>query len=196
MIKHKITPVLALLCSVLFGAISTTAQAELSVAVSGDGERMVAKQVTAVITAINKETRDITLEGPLGNTITLKAGDGVTRFDEFAVGDHVTATYSASISGELRAPTEAEAQEPLVVLDAAAIAKANMPPGAAVGMVVRAVCTIEGLNRATRTVTVKDSNGNFHVIGDVKPEKIAEAAIGDTVVIIYSQAVALTLEKS
>jgi len=195
MINRKLIPALALLSTMLLGAMSSIAQAEVEVAVSGDGERMVAKQVTAVITNINHETRDFTLEGPLGNTITLNAGDAVTRFDEFAKGDMVMASYSESISGELRAPTEEELLEPWVELDAAAIAEADMPPGAAVGLAVRAVCTIEGMNRATQTVTVMDPRGRFHVIGDVDPARMAGVALGDTVIITYSQAVALTLEK-
>jgi hypothetical protein len=196
MLKFKLTPVLALLSSLLLGVLPTTVFAELDVAVSGDGERMTAKQVTAVITAIDEKTRDITLQGPLGSTVTLKAGDAVTRFDEFAIGDLVQARYVESISGELRAPTEAERRAPWVELDAAGIAEANMAPGAAVGLVVRAVCTIEGMNRATHTVTVKDPRGNFHVIGDVNPMKMEGVALGDTVIITYSQAVALSLEKS
>lgn len=194
MINLKLIPALALASTMLLGAVSS-AQAEVEVAVSGDGGRMIAKQVTAEITSINHETRDFTLEGPLGNNITLNAGEAVTRFDEFAKGDMVVASYSESLSGELRAPTEEELQDPWVELDAAAIAKTDMPPGAAVGLAVRAVCTIEGMNRATQTVTVLDPRGRFHIIGDVDPAKMTGVALGDTVIITYSQAVALTLEK-
>jgi hypothetical protein len=164
--------------------------------VSGDGERMIAKQVSAQITAIDPQTRDITLEGPLGNTITLRASEAVKRFDEFAVGDLVQATYAESISGELRAPTEAELETPWVELDGAAIAEEDLPPAAGVGTVIRAVCTIEGLNRATRTVTVQDPRGLYHVIQDVDPAKMEGVNIGDTIIITYSQAVALSLEKA
>jgi hypothetical protein len=186
---------IALVSTFAFGALPTAVLAEVEVTVAGAGERAIAKQVTAKIIGINTETRDITLEGPLGNTITLNAGPEVGRFDEFAVGDMVLATYSESISGELRAPTELELQEPWVELDAAGIAAANMPPAAGVGRIIRAVVTIEGMNRATGTVTVKDSLGNFHIIPNVSAAKMEEASLGDTVVIIYSQAIALSLEK-
>lgn len=145
--------------------------------------------------AIDPETRDITLEGPLGNTITLTAGPEVERFDEFAKGDNVQATYSESISSELRAPTEEELAEPWVELDAAGVAAANMPPAAGVGLIVRAVCTIEGMNRVTGTVTLQDPRGHYHIVPDVPAAKMEGIKLGDTVVITYSEAIALTLEK-
>ena len=185
---------LCLLPALFLGSVSASAEVEMSV--SGDGERMIAKQVSAQITAIDPQTRDITLEGPLGNTITLRASEAVKRFDEFAVGDLVQATYAESISGELRAPTEAELETPWVELDGAAIAEEDLPPAAGVGTVIRAVCTIEGLNRATRTVTVQDPRGLYHVIQDVDPAKMEGVNIGDTIIITYSQAVALSLEKA
>jgi hypothetical protein len=192
---RKLVSCSAFVCGLLLGAVSMTSVAEVSVTVEGDGERMVAKQITAEIIAVERDTRDITLEGPLGNTITLTAGPEIARFDEFQVGDMVVATYSESISGELREPTEAELAEPWVELDAAGIAEADMPPAAGAGLIVRAVCTIEGLNRVTGTATVKDPRGHYHVIPDVDPARMQGVAIGDTVVITYSQAVALSLEK-
>ena len=186
---------LGLLSSLALGALSAAAIAEVEIAMQGDGERTIAKQVTAEIIAIDPKTRDITLRGPLGNTITLNAGPEITRFDEFAKGDMIQATYSETISGELRAPTEAELAEPWVELDAAGIAAENMPPAAGVGKIVRAVCTVEGMNRVTGTVTVQDPRGHFHVIADVPAAKMEGVKLGDTVVITYSQAIALSLEK-
>ena len=191
----KFSTILAPLCLLPALVVATLSTAEVEMAVSGDGERMVAKRISAQITAIDPKTRNITMEGSLGNTITLKASEAVTRFDEFAVGDLVQAMYSESLSGELRAPTEAELEAPWVELDGAAIAKENMAPAAGVGIVVRAVCTIEGMNRATRTVTVKDPRGLFHVIPDVDPANMEGVNIGDTIIITYSQAIALSLEK-
>jgi len=194
----KFRTVLAPLCllpTLILSAMPSTVIAEIEVSVSGDGERTLVKQISAQITAIDTKTRDITLEGPLGNTITLNAGEAVQRFDEFAVGDLVQASYAESIVGELRAPTETELETPWVELDGATRAEADMLPAAGVGRVIRAVCTIEGLNRASGAVTVKDPHGLYHVIPDVDPVNIEKMKIGDTLVITYSQAVALSLEK-
>ncbi len=195
MINRKLFRALALFCVGLLGMIPALSQAELDVQVRGENERTSTKRISAVITKIDAGTREITLEGSLGNFITLVAGPEITRFDEFAVGDLVVATYVSSLSGELRAPTEAELAEPIVVLNADAVADKNADPGAAAGVSIRAVCTIEGMNRITRTVMLKDPDGDFHLIEDVDPVKMAGVALGDTIIVTYTVAFALTLEK-
>lgn len=196
MISRKLNHALALACAGLLCAIAAVSQAEVDIEIRGNNERTTVKSVSAVITAIDAKTRELTLEGSLGNLITITAGPELARFDELAVGDMVNATYTASVSGELRAPTEEELANPLVVLDAEAIkAQKDEDPGAAAGVTVRAVCTIEGMNRVTGTVMLKDSDGDFHLIEDVDPAKMADVNIGQTVVVTYTEAVALSLDK-
>ena len=196
MISRKLNRALALACAGLLCAIAAVSQAEVDIEIRGNNERTTVKSVSAVITAIDAKTRELTLEGSLGNLITITAGPELARFDELAVGDMVNATYTASVSGELRAPTEEELANPLIVLDAEAIkAQKDEDPGAAVGVTVRAVCTIEGMNRVTGTVMLKDSDGGFHLIEDVDPAKMADVNIGQTVVVTYTEAVALSLDK-
>ena len=60
---------------------------------------------------------------------------------------------------------------------------------------IRAVCTIEGMNRVLGTVTVEDTRGNLHLITDVEPEKMEGVTLGQTLVIVYAEAVALSLEQ-
>ncbi len=196
MISSKLTRALALAFAGLLCTIPAISHAEVDVELRGNNERTTVKSISAVITEIDPKTREITLEGSLGNLITLTAGPEVARFDELAVGDMVNATYTTSVSGELREPTEEELANPLVVLDADAVtASKDEDPGAAVGVTVRAVCTIEGMNRATKTVMLKDSDGDFHIIEDVDPAKMAGVNIGQTIVVTYTEAFALSLDK-
>jgi len=196
MISSKLTRALALACAGLLCTVPTISHAEVDIEVRGNNERTTIKSVSAVITAIDAKSRELTLEGSLGNFITLTAGPEMVRFDELAVGDMVNATYTSSVSGELREPTEEELANPMVVLDADAIsASKDEDPGAAVGVTVRAVCTIEGMNRVTGTVMLKDSDGDFHMIEDVDPAKMAGVDIGQTIVVTYTEAFALSLDK-
>ena len=59
---------------------------------------------------------------------------------------------------------------------------------------IRAVCTIEGMNRLLGTVTLLDANGRAHLIEDVEPEKMSGVELGQTIVVIYREAVALSLD--
>ncbi len=186
--------VLALCLSTLILALPTALQAEEAPAVEAN-DRVLVISIDAEITEVNHETREVTLKGPTGEFTTVTAGENIERFEDFAVGDIVSTTYMASLEGEVREPTEAELAEPWIELDAAAKAGLDMDPGAIVGRVIQAVCTIEGMNRVTRTVMVSDPRGKYHVIGDVEPEKMEGVTLGTTVVLTYSEALAITLVK-
>ena len=182
---------LAAIClSTLIFALPSAVRAE-----DKSGGRAMAISVEAEVTHVDHKAREVTLRGPTGELTTVTASDQIQRFEDFAVGDIVSATYMASLEGEVREPTEAELAEPWVELDAAAKAGLDMDPGAIVGRVIQAVCTIEGLNRVTRTVMVQDPRGKYHVITDVEPEKMEGVTLGTTLVLTYSEAVAISLVK-
>jgi hypothetical protein len=159
-------------------------------------ERAMVLEVEAQITAIDIETRQVSLTGPLGETVTLTAGPGVNRLKELVVGDTVTATYLTSLAAELREPTEEEEMSPFVEITDQVRTESYELPGGAVARIIRAVCTIEGMNRITRTVTIQDARSMVHVIGDVKPESFGMLTLGQKVIITYTEAVALTLQKT
>jgi hypothetical protein len=182
--------VLALLIAVTLGSWQLAAHAKKE-----QGARVAAVSVEAEIVAINQETREVSLRTPMGEVITLTAGDQVKRLNELEQGDRVVTTYIASVEGDLRKPTEEELAEPWVELDDAAVASMAEQPGAGVGRMIQAVCTIEGMNRVLGTVTILDPKGNLHLIGDVEPEDMEGVTLGDTIIITYTEAVAITLEK-
>jgi len=75
------------------------------------------------------------------------------------------------------------------------VSEEGAAPAIGAARVIRAVCTIEGMNRALGAVTIKDPNGKLHVIGGVEPEKMEGVTLGQTVVIVYAEALALTLKQ-
>ena len=107
------------------------------------------------VTEINSETREITLKGPDGELVTVTASDQVKRFDEIQVGDVITFEYYTYMMAEFRQPTEEELAEPLVALAEGGKAPEGMDPGAVVGAIVKAVVTVEILNRPNMTATEK-----------------------------------------
>jgi hypothetical protein len=52
------------------------------------------------------------------------------------------------------------------------------------------------MNRVTGTAMIRDPRGKFHVIGDIPPEKFEGRMLGETIVMVYSEAIALTLERA
>lgn len=150
--------------------------------------------VEAVVTDIDLETRQVSLKTPTGQIVTVTAKEDVVKLEDVSVGDRLRATYLSALEGELREPTEEELAEPWVVLEDSGKGIVDGTPVAGGARLIRAVCTIEGMNRLLGTVTLLDPNGRAHVIGDVEPEKMEGVTLGQTIVVVYEEALALTLE--
>ncbi len=152
-------------------------------------------EMEAVVTAVNLETREVSLEGPNGNIVTIHAQEQIVKLEDVSVGDRLVVTYMEALEAEIRTPTEEELAEPWVVLEDTAVSEDAAQPAVMDARMVRAVVTIEGLNRPLGTATIKDSRGMLHILGDVEPEKMEGVTLGQTAVVIYAQALALSLEK-
>jgi len=154
---------------------------------------LVAMQGT--VTEIVKETRDITLQGTDGKLVTITAGEAVERFDEIAVGDVMTFEYWEYLKAEFRKPTEEELAEPLTVMAEGGKAPEGMDPAAVVGAMVKAVVSIEALNRPLMLATVKGPRGNYVTLPMEDEVLITELNIGQMLILTYAEAIAVSLTK-
>ena len=152
--------------------------------------------VTATVQAIDLEKRELTLKGPLGNVTTLTVDKAVKRLDEVKVGDDVTAKYYVSVAAELREPTDEEKQSPLVVAEGVAKAPKGTAPAAGGLRVIRVVATVEGLERPTRLLTLKGPRGNYLSVRARDVNKLEKLRLGDTIVVTFTEALAVALEKA
>lgn len=175
-------------------ALALPAMAETEAPATESNVRAMVVVLEAVVTDIDLETRQVSLQGPSGQTVTVTAKEDVVKLEDVSVGDRLRATYLSALEGELREPTEEELAEPWLVLQESGKGMVEGTPMAGGARVIRAVCTIEGMNRLLGTVTILDSNGRAHVIGDVEPEKMEGVTLGQTIVMVYEEALALTLE--
>ncbi len=151
--------------------------------------------LSAEVTSINLSNREVTLKGPQGNEVTVAAGPEVKRLAEVKVGDFVRVDYVIAADAEVRPPTPEEAEHPLVIMDAAGRAPNESAPAAGVARRFKVVTTIEALSRVDQTVTVKGPLGNYLTAHVAHPDRLTKVHIGDTVVLIYTEALAVSLEK-
>lgn len=158
-------------------------------------ERMELQSLKGTVKAINAETREITLMGENGELSTITAGEAVERFSEIAVGDAIVFDMYIYLKAEFRAPTPEEIEEPVVVLAEAAKATNDEMPAGAVGAVVKAVVTIEVLDRVHMLATVMGPGGNFLTIQMEDKDLITKLHIGQVVILTYAEAIAVSLEK-
>jgi hypothetical protein len=151
--------------------------------------------IQATIEAIDLETRELILRGPKGNLVTVVADERVQRLNEFKVGDIISADYWIYIMAEFRDPTPEEMAEPLVILAEAGKAPKELPPAAAVGAVVKAVVTIEIINRPDMEVTVRGPRGNYVSFPATDQALLEQLNVGEIAIMTYAEALALSLEK-
>jgi hypothetical protein len=158
-------------------------------------EKLSLVTMQGTVTDIVKETREVTLKGPDGELVTVTAGPEVERFNEIAVGDIINFDYYTYLKAEFRAPTAEELAEPLVVMEGEGKAPEGEAPAGAIGAMVKAVVTIEILNRPQMLATVEGPNGNYLTIPMKDAAFMEKLHIGQVVILTYAEAVAISLSK-
>lgn len=152
--------------------------------------------IEAKVEAVDYEKREVLLRGPMGNLVTVEAGDNVKRLNEIKVGDSVHAKFFTYLQAEFRDPTEEEVANPLVILEDTVKTVKDLPPGGATGSLIKAVVTIEIIDRPDMMVTVKGPQGNYVSIPVSDANLLEELKIGEIVILTYVDTVALVLEKT
>jgi len=159
-------------------------------------ERTILVTVTAKVEAIDHAKREVTLKGPLGNVVTFVVDQRVKRLNEVSIGDEVTADYYVSLAGELRAPTEEEKKTPLVILAGAARAPQGSSPAGGGLRAFKVVATVIGLDLPTQSLTLQGPRGNTGTIRAEHVENLKQLRLGDTVIVTYTEALAISLQKA
>lgn len=159
-------------------------------------EEAVLVSVTARIEALNQQTREVMLRGPQGNTVSFVVDPKVQRLSEFKVGDLVTAEYYLSLAAELREPTAEEKAAPMQALGAVAKAPPGSSPVAGGLRAFKVVVTVEGIDLPTRALTVKGPMGNYLTVRARDVNKLKQMKLGDTIVIVYTEALAIGMNKA
>jgi hypothetical protein len=158
---------------------------QVSVTRTSDGATVTEIYTTsAVVSAVDKATRSVTLSTADGRTTTFKAGDEVRNFDQIAVGDRVTAQVWEQSSVFLQKgnpTTQAEAT----------VAAARVPKGAKPGGFVVAstqqTATVVALDLDTRQVTLQFADGKWRSFQVGPNINLAKAKVGDKLSVRHTE---------
>ena len=148
----------------------------------------------ATVEAIDQSTRMVTLKGPKGDTLTFKAGEEVRNLAQVQVGDEVKFAYYESVA--VRVLKEGEAFPPAGESAAMARAKQGEKPAGVIGAETTLNATITAIDKKAKTATLKGENGKSVTVTPLRPEKLDEVKVGDRLVITYTEAVAVKVEKA
>jgi hypothetical protein len=163
----------------------------------GSGKQVVvrenAKTMTATVVAIDQAKRLVSLKGPKGNVVELKVGEEARNLPQVSVGDTVQVRYYESVAAQIAKPGT-----PLgaTLQEAAGRAKPGEMPGAAAGRQLTVVALIEKIDTKNQTVTLKGPEGGTTEVKVKRPQMLEQVKVGDQVVITYTEALAISVEKT
>ena len=189
MSKFKITAVVALFLSLsaLVAADEHAAMDKPYIYTSSTS------QVTAIVEAINHETREVTVKKSDGEIVTFTASEEARNLDQVSVGDIVHAKYVETMTIEVVAN---EGYEPAAggVATVARTEKGEMPGMIAVDSKI-VTATVEEINLEANTFKLKGPLGDVNEFTARDPENLKRAAVGDLVVITTTESMAIAVEK-
>ncbi len=151
-------------------------------------------KITAMVEAIDHETRIVTLRGPQGNSVTFTASDEARNLDQVDVDDIVNIEYIQSLSIEVMANPGVEPGAAEMAV-AARTEEGEMPGLAAVDAKV-VVATVEEINLEANTFKLKWPDESVEQFTAMNPENLKLAAVGDLVVITKTEALAISVEEA
>jgi len=170
----------------LWGCANNGAKKDLNVQRSG----MVS--IKATVDAVDLKTRMVTLRASNGQTFKVYAGKEVVNLPQVKVGDVVVARYSEALAvrmakpGEVRDETSQEMGR----------AKPGSKPGAYEVNETTVSAKILDIDKPRKTVTLKLPDGDVETVRVKNPANLEKVEVGDTIVITYQEALAVSLEEA
>ena len=158
----------------------------------GEVKRERVVNLTGTVEAVDLANRVVTIKGSKGKIVDLKVGEEAKNLDQVKVGDKVVAKYYESIAYRLMKPGEAEGVK---AEQAVAGAKPGEVPAGAIANQVTVTATIEAISPKKTYVTLKGPDGKAVDVKVMDPKNVENLKVGDKVVITYTQALAIALDK-
>lgn len=159
------------------------------------GQASLAQELTAsaTVTAIDLETRQVSLKNAEGETFDIVAGEQVANLPNVKVGDKVMLKYLQILDVELLKGT-AGIRKRIVEVDGER-AGADEKPGGGVGMKVTIYADVIGLNKQQQTVTVRGVDETL-TIKINNPEQFNLIAEGDQLKAVQTKAIGIGIVAS
>ncbi len=151
------------------------------------------RTISAVVEAIDHETRVVTVRKGDGEEITFTASEEARNLDQVSVGDVLVAQYIETISIEVLANDGAGAGAAGVSAMARS-EKGEMPAMAAMDVTV-VTATVEEINLEMNTFKLRGPDGEISQYTARNPDNLRRAEVGDLVVITVTESIAIKVEK-
>ena len=152
------------------------------------------QNLTAVVEAIDHETREVTLRESEENSVTFVVDKEARNLKQVEVGDLVNVEFIQSMSIEVVAnPGVEPGTGEMTVLGRTS--EGDMPGGIAMGTQV-VTATVEEINIEANTFKLKGPDGNVEEFTARNPENLKRVEVGDLVIITHTEAMAISVEHA
>ena len=140
------------------------------------------------VTKIDAATRTVTLKNQDGET-SIVAGPEVKNFAEIKVGDRFDVVYELAVAIEL-----VKVKNPGTTGEQTTTTTTTAPQGEKPGMIttntVTATASVEAIDTAKNTVSLKGPQGNIFKVKVQNPDLMKDIAVNDQVKVVYTEAIA------
>lgn len=154
-------------------------------------ERAGVASVTATVEAVDLKTRMVTLRSSEGKGFTVHAGKEVVNLPQVRVGDEVVLAYVNTVS--VRMAESGEYWDESVKGIGRAIPGSK--PGAFEIDETKVTATITDIDKTLNTASLRMPGGSMQVVKVKDPANLDKVKVGDRIVITYSEAVAISVQK-
>jgi len=150
-------------------------------------------QLKATVENVDATKRTVTLKGPRGNSVTLKADKSMANFDQIKKGDQVVATYFESVAVFVAKAGDKPGTGEVEVVKAA---PKGDKPAVIVLDTVQETLAVTGIDYKKRKITLKWPDGKTKTVKIHKNVKgFDKIKKGDSIVVRLTEAVAVAVKK-
>jgi hypothetical protein len=147
--------------------------------------------LTATIESIDKANRTVTLKGPKGTSVQVKAPEQMEGFNSLRVGDQVTATYFAAIAVNVRKPgAPAPSANPTT-----ATQRKERTPGSETRTEQTLSATVEAIDPKAPSLTVKGPQGRVVALAVRDAMQLQNLKVGDTLDVTYYESLLIKVAR-
>jgi Cu/Ag efflux protein CusF len=150
-------------------------------------------KLTATVVGIDKATRTVTLKTHAGKVVELEVTNEARNFDQLALGDIVTVSYSEALTLSLMKEKGQASHSEIGTEERSA---PGAKPGGTLGRRVTIIADVVAVDHKTKTVTLKGPKGNTVDLKVEDPERLKRLRKGDQVEAVYTEALAISVEPA
>lgn len=149
-----------------------------------------AVELQGTVTALDKNTRAVTIQGATGRVMTVTAGPQIKNFNKIKVGDLVTLSYVAALGlelkkggGRLRERIESEQST---------AAKPGEKPSGSMSRTVKIIADVTEVDAGAGTITLRGPQRSVDLVVKDR-ELLKDVRVGDQIFATYEELTVLSI---